>query len=98
MSSLDGCLRRIWTCFRAARSGGIQDLGRRGLLFITRPAIMHHVAKRSDLEWAANDLFRAMGDGILDAAINYECPLKDAVKAHQAMESGKTPGATALVP
>lgn len=39
-----------------------------------------------------------MVNGILDAAINYEYPLKDAVKAHQAMESGKTPGATALVP
>ena len=28
----------------------IQDLGRRGSLFITRPAIMHYVATRSDLE------------------------------------------------
>jgi NADPH:quinone reductase-like Zn-dependent oxidoreductase len=48
----------------------IQDLGRRGSLFITRPAIMHYVAKRSDLEWTARDLFKAIGDGILDANIN----------------------------
>ena len=76
----------------------IQDLGRRGSLFITRPAIMHYVAKRSDLEWAARDLFAAIGDGVLDANINYEYPLKDAVTAHQAIESGTTLGATVLIP
>ncbi len=76
----------------------IQDLGRHGSLYITRPAITHYVAKRSDLEWTARDLFKAMDDGILDANINYEYPLKDAVKAHQALESGTTLGATVLIP
>ena len=76
----------------------IQDLGRRGSLFITRPAIMHYLAKRSDLEWAARDLFKAISDGILDANINNEFALKDAVKAHVAIESGKTLGATVLIP
>jgi len=76
----------------------IQDLGRRGSLFITRPAIMHYVEKRSDLDWTANDLFKAIGDGILDANINYEYALKDAVKAHKAIESGTTLGATVLIP
>ena len=76
----------------------IQDLGRRGSLFITRPAIMHYVAKRSDLEWTARDLCKAIGDGILDANINYEYALKDAVKAHSAIESGTTLGASVLIP
>ncbi|MDB3929430.1 quinone oxidoreductase [Paracoccaceae bacterium] len=76
----------------------IQDLGRRGSLFITRPAIMHYVAKRADLEWTARDLFKAIGDGLLEANINYEYALKDAVKAHEAIESGKTLGATVLIP
>ena len=76
----------------------IRDLGRRGSLFITRPAIMHYVAKRSDLESTAGGLFKAIGDGILDANINYEYPLKDAVKAHEALESGSTLGATVLIP
>lgn len=76
----------------------VQDLGRRGSLFITRPAIMHYVAKRSDLEWTANDLFQATDDGILDASINYEYPLRDAVRAHRAIESGTTFGATVLIP
>lgn len=76
----------------------VQDLGRRGSLFITRPAIMHYVAKRSDLERTARDLFEAIGDGILHANINHEYALKDAVKAHRAIESGKTIGATVLIP
>ena len=76
----------------------IQDLGRRGSLFITRPAIMHYVEKRSDLEWAARDLFNAIGDGTVQANINYEYPLADAVLAHQAIESGTILGATVLLP
>ena len=76
----------------------IQDLGRRGSLFITRPAIMHYVSKRSDLEWASNDLFKAVADGILEANVNYEYPLKDAVVAHEAIESGNTLGAAVLIP
>ena len=102
--SLD-CLRLMGVCAAYGHVSGppdpvdiIQDLGRRGSLFITRPAIMHYVAKRSDLEWTANDLFKAIGDGILDANINYEFPLKDAVQAHQAIESGTTLGATVLIP
>ncbi len=102
--SLD-CLRLMGVCAAYGHVSGppdpvdiIQDLGRRGSLFITRPAIMHYVAKRSDLEWTARDLFTAIGDGILDANINYEYPLRDAVKAHQAIESGKTLGATVLIP
>lgn len=102
--SLD-CLRLMGVCAAYGHVSGppdpvdiIQDLGRRGSLFITRPAIMHYVAKRSDLEWTARDLFNAMGQGILQATINYEYPLKDAVRAHEAIESGKTLGATVLVP
>ena len=76
----------------------IKDLGRRGSLFITRPAIMHYVKKRSDLEWTAKDLFKAVSDGVIKANINYEYPLKDAVKAHELIESGTTLGATILVP
>ena len=56
------------------------------------------LAKHSDLEWTACDLFKAIGNGTLDANINFEYPLRDAVKAHQAIESGTTLGATVLIP
>ncbi|NRG19133.1 quinone oxidoreductase [Rhizobiales bacterium] len=102
--SLD-CLRLMGVCAAYGHVSGppdpvdiIQDLGRRGSLFITRPAIMHYVAKRTDLEWTARDLFKAIGDGILNANINYEYPLRDAVQAHKAIESGNTLGATVLIP
>ena len=76
----------------------IHDLGRRGSLFITRPAIMHYVDKRQDLETAAEILFEAIRNGIVRANVNYEIELKDAVKAHEAIESGQTVGATVLIP
>ena len=59
---------------------------------------MDHVAKRADLEWAARDLFAAIGDGTLDANVNYEYALRDAAQAHEAIESGTTLGATVLIP
>ena len=102
--SLD-TLRPMGTCAAYGHVSGppepvdiIQDLGRRGSLFITRPAIMHYVAKRADLEWTARDLFKALGDRVISANINYEYELKDAVKAHKAIESGKTLGASVLIP
>ena len=102
--SLD-CLRPMGVCAAYGHVSGppdpidiIEDLGKRGSLFITRPAIMHYLAKRSDLESTARDLFKAIDNGIIDANINYEYPLKDAVLAHQAIESGTTLGATLLIP
>ena len=103
-ASLD-TLRPMGTCAAYGHVSGppdpvdiIQDLGRRGSLFITRPAIMHYVAKRSDLEWTAHDLFKAIGDKVISANINYEYELKDAVQAHTTIESGKTLGASVLIP
>ena len=102
--SLD-CLRPMGVCAAYGHVSGppdpidiIEDLGKRGSLFITRPAIMHYLAKRSDLESTARELFKAINDGVIDANINYEYPLKDAVQAHQAIESGTTLGATLLIP
>ncbi len=102
--SLD-CLKNMGVCAAYGHVSGppkpidiIKDLGRRGSLFITRPAIMHYVEKRTDLEKVSNDLFEAITKGIIDANINYEYPLKDAVEAHKSIESGKTIGATVLIP
>ena len=76
----------------------IKDLGARGSLFITRPAIMHYVADREDLVATADALFAAIRDGVLEANVNYEYALKDAVAAHTAIESGTTLGAMVLIP
>lgn len=101
--SLD-CLRLMGVCAAYGHVSGppdpidiITDLGARGSLFITRPAIMHYVAKRADLEATANELFDVIAQGILKANIAREYPLRDAVAAHQAIESGTTTGASILV-
>jgi NADPH:quinone reductase-like Zn-dependent oxidoreductase len=102
--SLD-CLRLMGTCAAYGHVSGpprqidiIQDLGKKGSLFITRPAIMHYVAKRSDLEWTANDLFSAIRKGTISANINHQFSLKDAVSAHELIESGSSTGAIVLIP
>ena len=102
--SLDS-LRNMGVCAAYGHVSGppdpidiIQDLGRRGSLFITRPAIMHYVAKRSDLEWTARELFQAIRQGNIDANINHEYPLREAVRAHEFIESGQTLGASVLIP
>lgn len=101
--SLD-CLRPMGVCAAYGHVSGppdpidiITDLGARGSLFITRPAIMHYVARRADLEATANELFDAIAQGVLKANIAREYPLRDAVAAHQAIESGTTTGASVLV-
>ena len=58
----------------------------------TRPGLMHYVGRRSDLLSTAEVLFATIREGILDAYVNYEYPLKDAVAAHQELESGTTLG------
>ena len=76
----------------------IKDLGRRGSLFISRPAIMHYIDKRQDLDHAAKTLFDAIADGTVTANVNYEFRLQDAADAHRNVQSGQTVGATVLIP
>ena len=102
--SLD-CLRPMGMCAAYGHVSGppdpvdiITDLGQRGSLFITRPAIMHYIAKRKDLLQTADGLFSAIRNGFVSAKINYEYPLKDAPQAHRAIESGTTTSATVLIP
>ncbi|RMF02817.1 MAG: quinone oxidoreductase, partial [Alphaproteobacteria bacterium] len=102
--SLD-CLRPMGVCAAYGHVSGppepvdiIRDLGARGSLFITRPAIMHYVAKRTDLEATAAELFEALEQGVVRADISREYALADAVRAHEAIESGTTTGASILLP
>ena len=102
--SLD-CLRPMGVCAAYGHVSGppdpvdiIKDLGARGSLFITRPAIMHYVAKRGDLEATAAELFDVIEQGVIRADINREFALEDAVAAHEAIESGTTTGASILIP
>jgi len=73
-------------------------LAQKGSLFITRPVLMHYVAKREDLLWAANDLFDVVKSGAVKININQRYDLKDAARAHADLENRKTTGSTILIP
>ncbi len=101
--SLD-CLRPLGMCAAYGHASGapdpvdiINDLGARGSLFITRPAVMHYMAKREDLLAAAYELFEMLRTDLLKIRINQRYALRDVATAHADIEAGKTTGSTVLL-
>lgn len=76
----------------------ILELANRGSLFITRPTLFSHIAKRSDLDAMAADLFNMVESGKIKIDINQRYALKDAAQAHRDLEARKTTGSTILIP
>ena len=101
--SLD-CLRPLGILASYGHASGpppdvnVVDLGRRGSLFVTRPAIMHYMAERHHLEAGAADLFGAVLNHGVKIAINHRWPLKDVADAHRALEASETTGSIILLP
>jgi len=75
----------------------ILELSKRGSLFLTRPQMFSYVSTRPALEEGAHALFEVVRSGAVRIHINQKFELKDAVKAHVAVESKQTTGATILV-
>jgi NADPH2:quinone reductase len=73
-------------------------LGAKGSLFLTRPTLPTYTAKRVDLERVAGELFAAVSSGAVKIQVNQTFPLRDAAKAHIALESRRTTGSTVLIP
>ncbi len=67
-------------------------------LFLTRPTLFHHIARRDELVARAGDLFDAVLAGELDVLIGERHPLEDAAEAHRRLESRATVGKILLVP
>ena len=101
--SLD-CLRPLGMMASYGHASGPPDpvdvieLGARGSLFLTRPAIMHYLAKREDLARSAEELFAALAQGAVRPAVNHVHPLREAADAHRALEARETTGAIVLLP
>jgi len=72
-------------------------LAQKGSLYFTRPTLMTYTAKREDLVKSARALFSAVKDGV-KVRVDQTFSLKDAAKAHRALESRKTTGSTVLIP
>ena len=102
--SLDS-LRTLGMCAAYGHASGppdpvdiIEDLGARGSLFITRPAIMHYLSTREVLEEAAAALFEVLKAGVVRSAVNHTHPLSEAAEAHRAIHDRRTTGSTVLLP
>ena len=70
----------------------------KGSLYLCRPGLMPHTAKRENLVEMAADLFRMVGSGKVKIEIDKRYALADAVKAHKDLESRKNTGSSILLP
>ena len=76
----------------------LQVLAQRGSLFVTRPTLVNYIATRADLQQRSSDLFAWIAAGKLGLRMEFEFPLKDAARAHQALEGRQTTGKVLLIP
>ncbi|MGB9107417.1 MAG: quinone oxidoreductase [Telluria sp.] len=101
--SLD-CLQPLGLMVSFGNSSGpvppfsLTELVSRGSLYITRPTLQTHAAKREDLEAMAADLFEMVTSGKIKIEVHQRFPLADAAQAHIALESRRTTGKTILLP
>ena len=73
-------------------------LMRAGSLFLTRPTLFDYTATPEELAASAAALFAIIASGAVKIEIGQTFPLKDAARAHMALESRDTIGASLLIP
>ncbi len=102
-SSLD-CLAPLGLMVSYGNASGpvapfeLSALSARGSLFVTRPTLATHTAKRADLLRMSGELFDAVAGGVLRPLVQQAFPLAEAAAAHRALESRATIGSTVLIP
>jgi NADPH2:quinone reductase len=74
------------------------ELARRGSLFLTRPTLFDYIARRSELDGAARDLFDVIGRAVVRIEIGQTYALEDVGHAHRDLEARRTTGSTVLIP
>lgn len=102
MDSLDCIAKRGLMVTFGQASGPIEPfspliLNAKGCLFLTRPNLFNYLDTRQKLEDTANELFEMVTSGKVKINVNQTFPLKDAAKAHDALESRATTGSTVLI-
>jgi NADPH2:quinone reductase len=73
-------------------------LAAKGSLYVTRPTLGSYTRNARELQETANDLFAVLKSGAVKIHINQRFKLADAAKAHEALHSRNTTGATILLP
>lgn len=77
---------------------GLQELVKRGSLYVTRPSLFHFIGTREELEAGAAALFSAVSSGAVEIAIGQRFRLREAEAAHRALAERRTTGSTILTP
>ena len=75
-----------------------QVLNEKGSLFVTRPALAHHVATREELLERATAVLGMVASGTLSVRVGGRYPLEDAARAHDDLESRRTTGKLLIIP
>jgi NADPH2:quinone reductase len=73
-------------------------LSAKGSLYLTRPTLMSYTRNAKELQETADDLFAVIASGAVKIAIHQRFKLSEARKAHEALHSRNTTGATILIP
>jgi NADPH:quinone reductase len=73
-------------------------LSQKGSLFFTRPTLFHYTRTPGLLQETADDLFAAIGQGIVTVAPPTVYPLAQAAQAHADLEGRRTTGSLVLTP
>jgi NADPH2:quinone reductase len=73
-------------------------LAAKGSLYVTRPTLFSYTRNAKELQETANELFAVLKSGAVKIHINQRFKLADAAKAHEALHSRETTGATILLP
>ncbi|MGI9332727.1 MAG: quinone oxidoreductase family protein [Gammaproteobacteria bacterium] len=93
-----GCFVSFGTTSGAVPPVQAKALQDRGSLYFTRPTLANYAATRADLDHAAGRVFEMVQSGAVKVNIGQRYALSDVVKAHEDLETGKTSGATVLIP
>ncbi|MDE2369300.1 MAG: quinone oxidoreductase [Burkholderiales bacterium] len=101
-ASLDSLRLRGHMVSNGTSSGPVvidtMQLAVKGSIWITRPAMVHYATPRPQMLAMADELFGHVLAGRITGEPKQEWALADAAKAHRALESRQTTGATVLVP
>ncbi|MBY0612522.1 MAG: quinone oxidoreductase [Beijerinckiaceae bacterium] len=103
LGSLD-CLRPFGLLASFGSASGNADplniglLAGKGSLYVTRPTLFTHINNRATYVEMAKNLFDVVASGAVKSEVTNRFALADAAKAHAALESRQTTGATVLIP
>ena len=76
----------------------VGTLNAKGSLFLTRPSLAAHTATAAEYQERAQDVLRAVADGIIVPRIWRRYALADVGTAHADLEQGRSQGAIILAP